>query len=69
MSERIGTHGEEVSLRTEVSRPPRQLSRDCMDCGEKDAMHLQNPSAHFTTLYVCVRCGTMLTIPPPERHW
>jgi hypothetical protein len=27
-------------------------------------MQLQNPSAHFTTLYVCIRCGAMLTIPP-----
>jgi hypothetical protein len=31
-------------------RLDRALTRDCMDCGEKDGMKLQNPSAHVTTL-------------------
>jgi hypothetical protein len=51
----------------EAVEPARLLTRDCLDCGEKDGMKLQNPSAHFTTLYICARCGTMLTIPPPPN--
>ena len=46
-----------------------RLTRDCVDCGEKNGMKLQNPSGQFTTCYNCVRCGTMMTIPPPDRPW
>jgi DNA-directed RNA polymerase subunit RPC12/RpoP len=43
-------------------------TRDCLDCGAKDGMKLQNV-AHtapisIPLLYVCQRCGTQLTVPP-----
>jgi hypothetical protein len=43
------------------------VRRDCNDCGLKGGMKLQNvaPSNHIATLYICERCGTQLTIPPP----
>jgi hypothetical protein len=50
------------------NRPP--IARDCLDCGLKDGMKLQNPpglpSTRIPLLYVCARCGVMLTIPPPQ---
>lgn len=49
--------------------PGRPLTRDCLECREKDGMQLQTPLAHFMTLYACAQCGTMLTIPPPGRPW
>ena len=46
------------------------VERDCLDCGTKAGMKLQNVAGTTPTsiplLYVCVRCGTMLTIPPPH---
>lgn len=52
--------------------PAIALSRDCLDCGAKDAMKLQN-TAHtapvtIPLLYVCQRCGALLTIPPPPLN-
>jgi hypothetical protein len=45
--------------------------RDCLDCGLKDGIKLQNGLGTVPTniplLYVCSACGTMLTIPPPRN--
>jgi hypothetical protein len=45
------------------------MVRECADCGAKDGMTLQNVGRTQTTgipaLYICERCGTTLTIPPP----
>jgi ribosomal protein L40E len=51
--------------------PHRKIvRRDCLDCGAKNGMRLQNvvpaPSVSVPALYVCDRCGTQLTIPPPR---
>jgi len=51
--------------------PHRKIvRRDCLDCGVKEAMRLQNvvpaPSESVPALYICDHCGTQLTIPPPE---
>ena len=46
----------------DASAPPP--SRDCLECRKPDGMKLQN-SAVFTAHYICVHCGTALTIPPP----
>ncbi len=47
--------------------PPPPV-RDCLDCGFKDGMKLQNTAPRFPIrvplLYICIRCGAMLTIPP-----
>ena len=47
--------------------PPAQ--RDCLDCGEKSGMRLQNAanvaSLLIPLLYICERCHASLTIPPP----
>jgi hypothetical protein len=44
-------------------------ARDCLDCGTKDGMKLQNalgrPPTNIPLLYVCLTCGCTLTIPPP----
>lgn len=49
------------------SRPP--AARDCPECGASDGMQLQNvartPPTNIPLLYVCQKCGTTLTIPPP----
>jgi hypothetical protein len=49
------------------SRPSE--ARDCVDCGAKGGMKLQNVARTAPTniplLYVCAVCGAMLTIPPP----
>lgn len=43
-------------------------TRDCSDCG--GAMKLQNVVGtvprNIPLLYVCQKCGAMLTIPPPR---
>lgn len=47
-----------------------RTDRDCLDCGAFGAMKLQNVVGTVPTniplLYVCFKCGTMLTIPPPR---
>lgn len=52
--------------------PVVPLSRDCLDCGGKDAMKLQNTAhtapVNIPLLYVCQRCGAHLTIPPPPLN-
>lgn len=49
-------------------RPPAE--RDCIDCGLKGGMKLQNVAntrpTNIPLLYVCSSCGTTLTIPPPR---
>jgi hypothetical protein len=49
------------------NRPPSL--RECVDCGAKEGMKLQNVARTAPTniplLYVCTACGAMLTIPPP----
>lgn len=63
-----GTHEGCISHATAVSSglPYR---RDCLECRAKDGMRLQNvvasPAVAIPILYVCDRCGTQLTIPPP----
>lgn len=51
------------------NRPP--VVRDCVDCGARDGMALQNVARTAPTniplLYVCGVCGAMLTIPPPAN--
>jgi uncharacterized OB-fold protein len=43
--------------------------RDCVDCGAKDGMRLQNVARTQTMSvpahYICEHCGSTLTIPPP----
>ena len=43
-------------------------ARDCVDCGQQDGMVLMNVSrtepTNIPLLYVCHKCGAMLTIPP-----
>lgn len=45
------------------------MTRDCSDCGLPDGLKLQNYSRtnpkHIPLLYVCIKCGASLTIPPP----
>jgi len=47
--------------------PP--LTRDCSDCGLPGGLKLQNYSrtnpTNIPLLYVCIKCGASLTIPPP----
>ena len=47
-------------------RPP--AIRDCIECGASDAMTLMNVArtqpTNIPLLYVCNKCGAMLTIPP-----
>ena len=42
---------------------------DCLDCGAKGAMRLQNAEGTVPTniplLYLCSECGCTYTIPPP----
>ena len=49
-------------------RPPR-ASRDCPECQTAEGMKLQNVArtnpVNIPLLYICQRCGTLLTIPPP----
>jgi len=44
-------------------------SRDCPECQTAGGMKLQNVArtnpVNIPLLYVCQRCGTLLTIPPP----
>ena len=52
-------------------------SRDCLDCGVKRGLKLQNViTARPNTnplFYLCNRCGAQLTIPPPMplawKYW
>ena len=48
-------------------------SRDCLDCGSRDGMRLQNVAhtapINIPWLYICKRCGTQLTIPPPPLEF
>jgi DNA-directed RNA polymerase subunit RPC12/RpoP len=43
---------------------------DCLDCGSKDAMRLQNAEGTVPTniplLYICSACGCTYTVPPPR---
>ena len=52
----------------EIGTP--DLTRDCPDCQEPKGMRLQNiartPPVNIPLLYVCQKCGTTLTIPPPH---
>jgi hypothetical protein len=45
-----------------------RLVRDCLECGEADAMELQNTArtqpTNIPLLYTCRVCGCTLTIPP-----
>jgi hypothetical protein len=45
------------------------LTRDCSDCGLPDGLKLQNFSrtnpTNLPLLYVCIKCGASLTVPPP----
>ena len=47
-------------------RPP--AARDCIECGAVDGMTLTNVArtqpTNIPLLYVCKKCGAMLTIPP-----
>jgi hypothetical protein len=47
-------------------RPP--VARDCLECQAPDGMKLQNVAhtapINIPLLYICEKCGTMLTIPP-----
>jgi rubredoxin len=47
--------------------------RDCVDCGEKAGMQLQNVApgtpGNIPLLYICHRCGTQLTIAPPPLQF
>ena len=47
-------------------RPP--AIRDCIECGASDGMALMNVArtqpTNIPLLYVCNKCGAMLTIPP-----
>ena len=42
--------------------------RDCLDCGTKDGMALQNvagtPPTNIPLFYICSKCGCTLTVPP-----
>jgi len=40
-------------------------TRDCPECRLKDGMVRQNPGL-FTVYYICSKCGTQFTIPPPR---
>jgi hypothetical protein len=44
-------------------------ARDCLDCGAKQGMTLQNVIAAapigIPLLYVCKHCAAQLTVPPP----
>ncbi|HEY2433927.1 MAG TPA: hypothetical protein VGI12_14735 [Vicinamibacterales bacterium] len=46
------------------------VERDCLDCGASGGMKLQNVGGTTPTniplFYVCIKCGTTLTIPPPR---
>ena len=48
--------------------PP--VVRDCVDCGAKEGMRLQNvartQTTHVPLFYICVSCGSTMTIPPPR---
>ncbi len=47
-------------------RPP--AARDCIECGTPEGMTLMNVArtqpTNIPLLYVCKKCGAMLTIPP-----
>ena len=47
-------------------RPP--AARDCVECGAQEGMTLMNVArtqpTNIPLLYVCKKCGAMLTIPP-----
>jgi hypothetical protein len=45
--------------------PEATLTRDCPDCRMKGGMVRQN-SGLFTVYYLCSKCGTQFTIPPPS---
>jgi hypothetical protein len=51
-----------------LQRRPKEFL-DCSECQTTDGMKLQNVArtnpVNIPLLYVCQRCGTMLTIPPP----
>ena len=55
-----------TTLLPDRDRPP--AARDCIECGAPDAMTLTNVArtqpTNIPLLYVCKRCGAMLTIPP-----
>ena len=50
-----------------LNRP--KPARDCPECQAFEGMKLQNVARSAPTniplLYICARCGTTLTIPPP----
>jgi hypothetical protein len=56
---------------TERSSPA--LTRACADCGVPDGMALRNVAGtvprNIPLLYVCQKCGAMLTIPPRVVLW
>lgn len=58
---------ERQSGMTDSFREAREY-RDCIDCGERDSMRLQNKPGTITSsvplLYACERCRASLTIPP-----
>jgi hypothetical protein len=47
-----------------------KIEKDCVDCGLPAGMKLQNAAVttpvNIPLLYVCIKCGTMMTIPPPR---
>jgi hypothetical protein len=51
---------------TDRDRPP--AARDCIECGAHEGMTLMNVArtqpTNIPLLYVCKKCGAMLTIPP-----
>jgi len=61
-------------------RPPSRIGvvgvadpsaeRDCIDCGKKGGMKLQNvvqrQPINIPLLYVCEECATTLTVPPRD---
>jgi DNA-directed RNA polymerase subunit RPC12/RpoP len=44
--------------------PDYTPTRDCPECRLKGGMVRQN-SGLFTVYYICSKCGTQFTIPPP----
>jgi len=50
----------------DATRPDPPLTKECPECGLKGGMARQNPGL-FTVYYLCSRCGTHLTIPPPKH--
>jgi hypothetical protein len=59
----------ETGLKFKRGHSPPPVLRDCLECGKQNGMKLQNITASapaaIPLFYVCERCGSQFTVPPP----